>query len=627
MHGWGCLESDANLAPGENLWAALPCLCISLSLHFPCILVDLQWFRIACGASPKCTLGAAVCSKTMIIARGLRLAKGTSSRSAPNLVSFERACQVIVLLIGAHCAYSGRNLPLGVDGVEYLDVARAYLRHDWHVAVNGYWGPLYSWLLAIGMWVSHPRIRTEYAVARAVSFGVFAASLFAFSMYWRAVADWSRRTSDQTPVPDASPFLWTALGYLLFITKFAWYVDVVSPDILVATIVLVVAAFLFKLNDRQQRGISNYAWLGVLLAIGFYAKAILLYFAVFVLTALVIQGFRSGNLQRPMAAIIVFVVLVSPFVVILSRTLGHFSAGDSGKLAYAWCVDGSETKTWLTDHGAPMPFYPGSIVLDSPRVFRLPSIYGVTYAPWYDAARFDKRSHPSVNLRGQLRRLAINLRSLEEQIREGSALLVPLLILVWYSPNASLRHLAATWFCTLPAVGVVGMYLLVYLVSRYMFGFSLLLWGAALAAVVVPPELRLLARRAMLAGTLVFAGFVMPGLLHYVVSQRTESVERDMAVAEALSQYGITPGMAVASIGDGEVAYWAQLARVSVVAEVWSIDSVQLWSRPEEIQQAVLRSMADSGAKAVVWLKDSDQSCPPDWLSLPEHSGCMILPH
>jgi hypothetical protein len=529
--------------------------------------------------------------------------------------------------MGAYCAYAGRNLPLGADGVEYLDVARAYLRHDWHIAVNGYWGPLYSWLLAIGMWVSRPGMRTEYAMARALNFGIFGASVFAFSRCWHAVADWSRRTGNyQTCLPDASPLIWTAVGYLLFITKFVWYVEIVGPDILVATIVFVIAAFLFKLNDGQQFGVSNYAWLGVLLAIGFYAKAILLYFAVFVLAALVIQGFRSGNLRRPITAIIVFAVLMSPFMVILSRTLGHLTAGDSGKLAYAWCVNGSETKTWLTDHGAPIPFYPGSIVFDSLRVFRLPSLHGVTYAPWYDAARFDRRSHPTLDLRGQLRQLARNLQSLKEQIGEGSALLVPLLILVWYSPKASIRHLAATWFCTLPAIAVVGMYLLVYLVPRYLLGFSLLLWGAALASVVVPPELHLLARRALLAGILVFAGYIMPGLLHYIVSQRTKSVERDMIVAEALSQYGLTPGTAVASIGDGQVAYWAQLARISLVAEVWSIDSEQFWSRPEATQQAVFRSMYDSGAKAVVWLRDSDQSCPPDWITLPEHSGCMILP-
>ena len=50
----------------------------------------------------------------------------------------------------------------------------------------------------------------------------------------------------------------------------------------------------------------------------------------------------------------------------------------------------------------------------------------------------------------------------------------------------------------------------------------------------------------------------------------------DMAVAEAISQCGVAPGTAVVSVGDGQVAYWAELARVSVVAEVW----FRFWSAP-----------------------------------------------
>ena len=82
---------------------------------------------------------------------------------------------------------------------------------------------------------------------------------------------------------------------------------------------------------------------------------------------------------------------------------------------------------------------------------------------------------------------------------------MPLLILVWYAPRASFRHFAATWFCTLPVAAVIGMYLLVHLVQRFVLGFSLVLWGAAWASVFVPPGLQLLARRAMLAGTFIFA--------------------------------------------------------------------------------------------------------------------------
>jgi hypothetical protein len=363
---------------------------------------------------------------------------------------------------------------------------------------------------------------------------------------------------------------------MLFMANFAWSVDVVNPDILVAALVFAVAALLFKLHDSAHHSISAYAWLGLLLAIGYYAKAIFLYLALFVLGATVIHGFRTRRRREPLTAVLVFVILVAPFVMILSKTVGHFTAGDSGRLNYAWFVNGPETKTWMKDTpgGAPIPFYPGAVLLDSPRVFRLPSIAGVTYAPWYDASRFDVRSHPVLNLRDQLRQLAINLRYPREQLLGAeAALTVAWLILFWYAPGKSLRNFATTWFCTLPAAIVIGMYLLVHLVRRFVLGFSLVLWGAAWASISIPPGLHLLARRAVLAGTLVFAAYTMPGLLHYVVSQRMESVERDITVAEALPRYGVAPGNAVASIGDGQEAYWAHFADVSVVAEVWSIDS------------------------------------------------------
>jgi hypothetical protein len=573
------------------------------------------------------------------------LSEKTSFLVAPNVLRFERICQLIVLLMGAQCAFAGRNLPLGADGMAYMDVARSYARHDWHTAINGYWGPLYAWLLAIGMRVFQPGIRTEFAMARGLNFALFTAALYAFSRFWRAVADWSGRISnnndndnDEASVPVSSPFVWIGLGYLLFVASFVWSVDTVNPDILVAALVFAISALLFKLNSFSpsalspgtRHGIGSYAWLGLLLAVGYYAKAILLYFAVFVLVAIVIQGFRSRRLLEPITAILVFLVLVSPFVIILSRTLGHFTAGDSGRLNYVWFVNGPETKTWMKESngGAPIPFYPGAIVFDSPRVFRLPSIAGIAYVPWYDAARFDKHSHPAFNLHDQVRQLAVNLRyPREELLGAGAALTVPLLILVWQAPKASLRHFAATWFCTLPAIAVFGMYLLVHLVQRFVLGFSLVLWGAAWASLVVPPGLQLLARRALLTGLAVFATYTILGLLHYVVSQRTESVLGDMTIAESISRYGIAPGDAVASIGDGQEAYWAHLAEVSVVAEVWSIDSEQFWSEEPEIRQAALRSMADSGAKAAVWRADSNHLCPPLWISLPERSGCMMSLH
>jgi hypothetical protein len=115
-----------------------------------------------------------------------------SPRVAPNVLSFERVCQVVALLMGARCAFAGRHLPVGADGLSYLDVARAYVRHDWHTALNGFWGPLYTWLLALGMGGFHPGIRTELVMVRTLNFVLFAAALYTFSRYWRAVAGWSK---------------------------------------------------------------------------------------------------------------------------------------------------------------------------------------------------------------------------------------------------------------------------------------------------------------------------------------------------------------------------------------------------------------------------------------------------
>jgi hypothetical protein len=322
------------------------------------------------------------------------------------------------------------------------------------------------------------------------------------------------------------------------------------------------------LHDGAHHSVSTYAWLGLLLAIGYYAKAIFLYFALFILGATVIHGFRTRRSREPLTAVRDIGGTVCDDLVANGRPI-HCGRQRQIKLRVVPKPTRNENLEKGSAGGAPIPFYPGAIVFDSPRVFRLPSIAGVAYAPWYDASRLDKRRHPALNLRDQLRQLAINFRYPREQLLgAGAALTVPWLILFWYAPGKSLRNLATMWFCTLPVAVVIGMYLLVNLVQRFVLGFSLVLWGAAWALIFIPPGLHLMARRAMLAGTLVFAAYTMPGLLHYVVSRRTESIGRDITVAGALPRYGIAPGSAVASMGDRQEAYWAHFADVSVVAEV-----------------------------------------------------------
>jgi len=43
---------------------------------------------------------------------------------------------------------------MNVDGISYLDLASAYLSHNGSAAVNGYWSPLYPWILGAAMWLT-----------------------------------------------------------------------------------------------------------------------------------------------------------------------------------------------------------------------------------------------------------------------------------------------------------------------------------------------------------------------------------------------------------------------------------------------------------------------------------------
>lgn len=549
------------------------------------------------------------------------------------MLRFERFCQFVVLLAVLSCAFAGRNLPIRADGLSYLDVAQAYLRHDWSTALNGYWGPLYSGLIAVMLRLTRVSGPEEFAAVRAVNFLITVFCVYAFSKFWRAIANWGRHCGrGDAPLAEVSPLGWVLLGYVLVLAKTAWLVDEVTPDILVAGIVLLAIAQLLSLDEfnhgSDTHGLFRYVRFGFLLAVGFYAKAIFFYFGLFVLAALVIQGIRSRNYRGPITAVLVCTVFVAPFVVSLTHARRHFTVGDSGWLNYTWFVDGTETKTWAANSEihAPLPFYPGRVTLDFPRVFEIPRLDGIIYAPWYDPSRFDKRSRPTLRWHNQLRQIATNLKSLKEVLLgTDSALTVCLIILICSEPKVFLRRFASAWFCTLPALLVIGMYVLVHVVDRFVLGFALVLWGMAYSCVCVPANLQLLARRALLAGALIYAASTMPGVLHYLGSSRAESAKRDEIIAEAMPGYGVRPGDSVAVIGEGEGAYWAHWAGVSIVAELWTIDSAPFWTGSSDLREAVLRSMRESGAKAVVWRRDADRACPREWVSLPENSGCMSV--
>ena len=84
--------------------------------------------------------------------------------------------------LGLAQAWRGR-FHMNLDGISYLDMGDAYLRGDWHTAINGYFNPLYAWMQAFARFLLRPSMYWEYPVVHLVNLGVFVAATFAFDYF------------------------------------------------------------------------------------------------------------------------------------------------------------------------------------------------------------------------------------------------------------------------------------------------------------------------------------------------------------------------------------------------------------------------------------------------------------
>src|SRR3954467_12340326 len=101
---------------------------------------------------------------------------------ARNLTGFKVTCWVILALAGLVQAWFSRHR-IAADGVSYLEIARNYVKGDWHAALNSYWSPLYSWLAAILMVFLHPSSYWETGLLYLVNYCAYLAALIGFE-FW-----------------------------------------------------------------------------------------------------------------------------------------------------------------------------------------------------------------------------------------------------------------------------------------------------------------------------------------------------------------------------------------------------------------------------------------------------------
>jgi len=493
------------------------------------------------------------------------------------------------------------------DGNSYLDVASAYLRGDFANAINAYWSPFYSWLIALVLWVFKPGGYWETTILHLLSFAGLLVALrafeFFFSTFLAAKQNLARPESESFQLPVSA---WWILGYGLFLNAALEVLSMypTSPDAWVCAVTFLSAGLILKISIRGG-GLSYFAALGLVLGLGYLTKTFYFPLAfVFIGTAwLASRGLRN-NLTGALIALVAFTLVAGPFVFALSSAKHRFTYGDVGKIAYAYFMDWTRQPIfWEGGDGSGTPKHPARIILSSPRVYEFAEPIGGSYPMWYDPSYWADGIEPHFHLVNELKILRQSAGTFFLILLTQLEYVVGLAALVFCNLRAR-EWIAVTcrqWFLWFPPAAACLGFASVLVEGRYVASFLVILWVAAFASSLGSASVA--SRRVAVA--VVLAAALVTGMktLKYAVSDAfaiPKQVNENWEAAQKLKQFGISPGDRVALIGVIAEQHVMRLAKVKAVAELRYRDEQQFWTGDASLQDSVFTAFAATGSRIVV---------------------------
>lgn len=532
----------------------------------------------------------------------------------------------LALLLGLlHAGLAVHQSYMDPDGISYMEIGEAWLRGDWEAAVSAYWSPLYAWVLALALEVAQPPPRWEFALVHVVNFAIYTFALVCFGFFWRELM--RRRLKDDRTF---SPWAWIVLGLALFVWSSVVLIEVraVTPDMLASGFVYLAGGCLLRLSDRSQ-DVRDFLLLGLALGLAYLARAAAFPMA-FVFLAVCLAATRS--LRRTAVAAVAFLVLAAPLVAALSSRQGRPTFGESGRLNYAWYVNGVPRFHWQGEtprNGTPR--HPTRRLSESPPVYGFGAPIEATYPPWYDPVYWSEGIRLHFDPKGQLEAVSRTVSSYYEWfVRKLGGLVALVLLLYGIRGHQGLGRggLASWWILLVPALAALGMYGLVHVEGRHVAPYITLLWAAVLGGVRLPATAwspRLASALVGVALTVVLLDLGTYSIKEVAGAGRTDR-DPPWEVAQGVQELGIGAGDAVAYIGPAvDEAFWARLARVRIVAEMYARPTPEFWA-DAETRRAAVRALS-SGRPGTIVARDVPPAARGDgWRRVAETSHFVLDP-
>jgi hypothetical protein len=571
---------------------------------------------------------------------------GIDARPVPLL---ERCLELgyiaVAIVLGTLQAWPWRDFPSTVDAVSYLDVGEAYFQGRWTDAINGYWNPLYSWILGGVMTIVRPPSRLLFPTMKMVDVALYVCCVLAFSWFLANLRQTYRVTTARdaetgAAIPDLA---WIVVGYSVFIWSSIRWITLISntPDMSGAALTYITWGLLFRLERRER--LPPYALLGVTLALSYFARTPMFIVAavVFVLLSLPRGGWHRVQRRGAIVAATVFLVTTMPFVASISKARGHVTIGDNGLLNHVWLTNPGSYKVpnrhW---QGGPpgngSPRHPSRLVFESPQTFEFSRPIGGTFPPWTDPSYWYEglRYHFDA---------AAELVSLESNAWYYGRLFFFAWLAVLIAALGCAGRIGATLTACrrnirywLPPLSGLVVYLFAVNLpvqplptqppERYVAVFIVLFsLGSTASLRFRSHPFGLTSKRLLILVTAVASLGVLGGATITVArGPRPTSQVTPWQIAEKLEQAGVLPGYHVATIGSPDQHdFWAKLASVQIIAEIPNLAS--FWSKPPEVRQKLVHSLARFGIRAVVapWVRPS--AVHEGWRMLPGSSYGVYL--
>jgi hypothetical protein len=243
------------------------------------------------------------------------------------------ACKTpLACILGSYLLLCGAMLPwflrrVAPDAVSYLTIARKYRAWEFNDAINGYWSPLLSWLVAPLLCLGAPTEVTGKCLEIAIGAGALAA------VWW---------FGKQLELPEAVR-VWTTLTLVPAVAMYA--LTDTTPDLLVAFLLAVYLGVV--IGPDYPRSPWQGAACGLLGALAYLAKAYA--FPFFLTHFLAVSAYlalrrRSSGVEMrrlgaaTAAGLLVFAVVAGGWVGLLSRKYSRPTIGTTG--AYQFSLRG-----------------------------------------------------------------------------------------------------------------------------------------------------------------------------------------------------------------------------------------------------------------------------------------------